>query len=74
MIFRCKISANEHLLLLIITNLNENGYDENHSQIKLQYVIIKTFSLYSICIGRKYWIREKFRLPIFNGFTCFEMS
>ena len=28
----------------------------------------------SIYIRRKYWIRENFRLPVFHGFTCFEMS
>ena len=32
------------------------------------------FLLSSICIRRKYWIRENFRLPVFDGFTCFEMS
>ena len=31
------------------------------------------FLLSSIYI-RKYWIRENFRLPVFDGFTCFEMS
>ena len=30
--------------------------------------------LSSIYIRRKYWIRENFRLPVFDGFTCFEMS
>ena len=32
------------------------------------------FLLSSIYIRRKYWIRENFRLPVFDGFTCFEMS
>ena len=32
------------------------------------------FLLSSIDIRRKYWIRENFRLPVFDGFTCFEMS
>ena len=31
-------------------------------------------SLSSIYIRRKYWIRENFWLPIFDWFTCFEMS
>ena len=30
--------------------------------------------LSSIYIRRKHWIRENFRLPVFDGFTCFEMS
>ena len=30
--------------------------------------------LSSINIGRKYWIRENFRHPVFDGFTCLEMS
>ena len=30
--------------------------------------------LSSICIRRKYWIRDYFRIPVFDGFTCFEMS
>ena len=32
------------------------------------------FLLSSIYIRRKYWICENFRLPVFDGFTCFEMS
>ena len=32
------------------------------------------FLLSSIYIRRKYWIRENFRLPVFDGFTCFEIS
>ena len=34
----------------------------------------ENFLLSSIYIRRKYWIRENFRLPVFDGFTCFEMS
>ena len=30
--------------------------------------------LSSKCIRRKYWIRENFRLSVFDGFICFEMS
>ena len=31
--------------------------------------------IYSICYTkRNYWNREKFRLPFFDGFTCFRMS
>ena len=37
-------------------------------------MIIVSFLLSSIYIRRKYWIRENFRLPVFDGFTCFEMS
>ena len=33
-----------------------------------------SFLFSSICIKRKYWIRENFRHPVFGGFTCFEMS
>ena len=32
------------------------------------------FLFSSIYIRRKYWIRENFRLPVFDGFTCLEMS
>ena len=32
------------------------------------------FLLSSIYIRRKHWIRENFRLPVFDGLTCFEMS
>ena len=37
--------------------------------------IIEEFSFFlsSLCIRRKCWIRENFRLPVFDGFTCFEM-
>ena len=28
----------------------------------------------SICKRKKYWIPENFRFPVFNVFTCFEMS
>ena len=37
-------------------------------------VSVYLFLLSSIYIRRKYWIRENFRLPVFDGFTCFEMS
>ena len=30
--------------------------------------------LSSICIKRKYWIRENFWHPVFDRFLCFEMS
>ena len=36
-------------------------------------VLIFLFLLSSIYIRRKYWIRENFRLPVFDGLTCFEM-
>ena len=36
--------------------------------------VLPTFLLSSIYIRRKYWILEIFRLLVFNGFTCFEMS
>ena len=32
------------------------------------------FLLYSIYIRRKFWIRENFLYPVFDGFTCFEVS
>ena len=32
------------------------------------------FLLSAIYIRRKYWIRENFRFPVFDGFTCFETS
>ena len=38
------------------------------------YIYIFLFLLSSMYIRRKYWIRENFRLPVFDGFTCFEMS
>ena len=37
-------------------------------------LFLLNFLLSSIYIRIKYWIRENFRLPVFNGFTCFEMS
>ena len=40
--------------------------------IKIEKNILFTF--FYIYIKRKYWIRENFRLPVFDGFTCFEMS
>ena len=42
-----------------------------------QFYLLKkslNFLLSSIYIRRKYWIRKNFRLPVFDGFTCFEMS
>ena len=33
-----------------------------------------SFVLSSTYIRKKYWIPENFQLPVFNGFTCFEMS
>ena len=36
--------------------------------------VIIHFLLSSIHIRWKYWIRKNFRLPVFDGFTCFEMS
>ena len=33
-----------------------------------------TFSLSSVCIRRKYWIRKNFQHPVFGGFIYFEMS
>ena len=32
------------------------------------------FFLSSIYVRRKYWIRENFPHPVFDGFTGFEMS
>ena len=53
----------------------------NHKFVRFQWVILLisndfffAFLLSSIFIRRKYWIRENFRLPVFDGFTCFEMS
>ena len=34
----------------------------------------RIFLLSSIYIRKKCWIRENFRLPVFDRFTCFEMS
>ena len=42
-------------------------------RIKRSEILI-AFLLSSIYIRRKYWIRENFRLPVFDGFTCFKMS
>ena len=43
--------------------------------VKAQYQTIqKMYHESSIYIRRKYWIRKNFRLPVFDGFTCFEMS
>ena len=39
-----------------------------------EYFYIISFLLSSIYLRGKYLIRENFRLPVFDGFTCFEMS
>ena len=44
-----------------------------HSEKEI-FTELEIFLLSSIYIRRKYWIRENFRLPVFDGFTCFEMS
>ena len=39
-----------------------------------RYFSLFCFLLSSICIRRKYWIRENFQHRVFDGFTCFQTS
>ena len=73
----------EFLLRNIINRLSKGGGYTNHLyicflglfiDIFLKNAPISIFLLSSTYIRRKYWIRENFRLPVFDGFTCFEMS
>ena len=54
----------------LFNNLKNKNWRE---ELKLEETH-SLFLLSSIYIRRKYWIRENFRLPVFDGFTCFEMS
>ena len=48
---------------------------EFDKSVSIFFVMVSAnFSLSSIYIRRKYWIRENFRFPVFDEFTCFEMS
>ena len=47
----------------------------NKTKIVSTYkILVAMFLLSSIYIRKKYWIRENFLLPVFDGFTCFEVS
>ena len=46
----------------------------NTKILKLLSMTSSFITFFYIHIRRKYWIRENFRLPVFDGFTCFEMS
>ena len=49
-------------------------WHNGHAAVSLFFFRIFSFSLSSIYIRRKYWIRENFRHPVFNRFTCFGRS
>ena len=51
-----------------------SGRASKYSCIRIEKGEKLSFLLSSMYIRRKYWIRENFRLPVFDGFTCFEMS
>ena len=62
---------------VLFTNLSRKWLKSSSNEygtVKKKFSELDRFLLSSIYIRRKYWIRENFRLPVFDGFTCFEMS
>ena len=67
------IVNSQRLITFMFTKIIKKGYTFLYSFHYCQ-IIKFPFLLSSICIRRKYWIRENFLLPVFDGFTCFEMA
>ena len=66
-----------HSELLDLAKIIKYSNCIQNTSAKLNFNLLLTeilFLLSSIFIRRKYWIRENFQLPVFDGFTCFEMS
>ena len=67
--------AGYFILSKLIRSLMHKIYRFNNFTLNIQARKMEDiFLLSSIYIRRKYWIRENFRLPVFDEFTCFEMS
>ena len=63
----------KHAIIVWDQNLKKIDKDIFSTTIFFRFSMKLPFLLSSIYKRRKYWIRENFRLPVFDGFTCFEM-
>ena len=59
---------------VVISSVVDEKIVNMHVLIRYHIGLRFSFLFSSIYIRRKYWIRENFQLPVFDGFTCFEMS